>query len=64
MQSVLDALRDYLGEASGWWQNFQNNNSYNTWQWDYGSMFEYFFAGVLLCIVVSYVFRILMKIFD
>lgn len=64
MQSIVEALREYLGSTSGWWQNFESNSNYNTWQWDYASMFEYFFAGVLICIVVSYVFRIILKIFD
>lgn len=64
MQSIVQALRDYLGTVDGWWAQFTTNNNYNNWQWDYGQMFEYFFAGVLLCIVVSYVFRIILKMFD
>lgn len=64
MQSILESIRDYLGAADGWWQHFQSTNNMGTYQWDYAAMFEYFFAGVLLCIVVSYVFRIILKMFD
>lgn len=64
MQSVLEAIQEYLGSSDGWWMRFQSTNTNGTYQWDFGAMFQYFFAGVILCIVISYVFRILMKIFD
>lgn len=60
---IVEALRDYLGQASGWYHQIATGTG-SSWQWDYAMMFEYFFAGVILCIVVSYVFRIILKLFD
>ncbi len=57
MQSILDALRDILGEADF----YQTSGSYSG-SWDYGAMIEYFVGAVVLCIVISSVFRFLGKL--
>lgn len=58
MQSIIDALRDVVGTPDFYKVLYGNNPT-----WDYGAMFEYFFGAVLLCIVVSAVFRILIHCF-
>ena len=57
MQSVLDALRQILGEA-----DFYISNGNYSGSWDYGAMIEYFVGAVVLCIVISSVFRFLGKL--
>lgn len=59
MQSIIDALRDVLGEPE-FYRRLTDTSNYT---WDYGAMFEYFFGAVLLCIVVSAVFRIIIHCF-
>lgn len=58
MQSIIDALRDVVGTPDFYKVLYGNNPT-----WDYASMFEYFFACTLLCIVVSAVFRIVVGVF-
>lgn len=58
MDTIIDALRSVLGEP-----DFYKVISGNNPTWDYASMFEYFFGAILLCIVVSAVFRILVGVF-
>ena len=58
METLIETLRDILGEPV-FWNQFTTNNSYNTWQWDYGAMLEYSIAGILVCVVVSSVFKFL-----
>ena len=58
METLIETLRDILGEPV-FWNQFTTNNSYNTWQWDYGAMLEYAVAGILVCVVVSSVFKFL-----
>lgn len=57
MKSILSALREILGEA-----DFYHVLSGNNPTWDYGAMIEYFVGAVILCIVVSSVFRLLGKL--
>lgn len=59
MQTILDALRDVLGEPS-----FYDSGSGYSGSWDYGLMIEYFVGAVLLCLVVSGIFRFLIKVVD
>lgn len=47
MESLLNALRSVLGEP-----NFYIDNT-----WNYGAMLEYMIAGVILCVVISSVFK-------
>lgn len=57
MKTILNALREILGEADFYTQ--LNGSSYS---WDYAAMIEYFVGAVILCIVVSSVFRILVRL--
>lgn len=57
MQSVLDAIREILGEA-----DFYISNGSYSGSWDYGAMIEYFVGAVVLCIVIASVFRFLGKL--
>lgn len=57
MQSVLEAIREILGEA-----DFYISNGNYSGSWDYGAMIEYFVAAVVLCIVIASVFRFLGKL--
>lgn len=57
MQSVLDAIREILGEA-----DFYITNGNYSGSWDYGAMIEYFVGAVVLCIVIASVFRFLGKL--
>ena len=57
MTNIIDYLRELLGNTDGFWHTFESNNNYNTWNWDYGLLFEYFVAGVILCVVIANVFK-------
>lgn len=57
MDTILQALRQILGEADFYKQLYGTNYS-----WDYAAMIEYFVGAVILCIVVSSVFRILVRL--
>lgn len=59
MQTIIDALRSILGNPDF----YKQLGGYNNYTWDYASMFEYFFAGVVLCIVVGWIFRLLKEAF-
>lgn len=59
MQTLIEALRDIIGTP-----DFYIENSGYSSTWDYGAMIEYMFCGVLVCIVVSNVFKIVRKAFD
>lgn len=52
MNSIIDSLREVLGSAE-----FFVNDS-----WDYGAMIEYFVGAVVLCVVISSIFRFLGKL--
>lgn len=56
MNTIIDALRQILGEV-----DFYTVLSGNNYSWDYGAMIEYFVGAVILCIVVSSVFRIIVR---
>lgn len=56
--SLIETMRDIIGTPV-FWSEFETNNSYTSWNWDYGAMLEYMFAGILLCIVVGSVFKFL-----
>lgn len=57
MTSILETLRDIIGTADFYIENGNYSGS-----WDYGAMVEYFVAALVLCIVISSVFRFLMCI--
>lgn len=56
MNTILEALRVILGEPE-FYVRLGNATNYS---WDYGAMIEYFVGALILCIVVSSVFRFLM----
>ena len=56
MQTIINALRDILGTP-----DFYKVLSGSELTWDYGSMLEYFFAGMIVLIVVGSIFRILIR---
>lgn len=58
MKDLIEALRDVLGDPS-FWEQFTTNNSYNTWQWNYGAMLEYICGTIILGIVICQVFKFL-----
>lgn len=55
MNTIIDALREFLGEPDFYKQLTSSTN----YTWDYGAMLEYVLAGMLLLIVVGSVFKIL-----
>lgn len=58
MKTIIEALRDVLGEASFYVQSGSYNGT-----WDYGRMIEYFVGATVLLIVVSSIFKIVVKMF-
>lgn len=58
MDTIINALREILGVPEFYVRLGTSTN----YSWDYAAMFEYFFAGVILCIVVSAVFRFLVNL--
>lgn len=57
MQTVIEALRDILGEPA-----FYDSGAGYSGSYDYGLMLEYFVGAVVLCVVISSVFRFLGKL--
>lgn len=53
MKTVLESLRDILGAP----ELLLSDGS-----WDYAAMIEYFVGAVVLCIVISSVFRFIGKL--
>lgn len=59
MDSILEVLREILGEADFYRQLTVTGNP----TWDYGAMIEYFFGAILICICVASVFRCVYSLF-
>lgn len=59
MQTLIEALRSILGTPD-FYKVLSGSDRYT---WDYGAMFEYFVAALILLIVISSVFKFLMKLF-
>lgn len=57
MNTILEGLREILGNA-----DFYSTSSGYSGSWDYGAMIEYFVGAVVLCVVISSVFRFLGKL--
>lgn len=57
MQTIIESLRLIIGTP-----DFYQTGSGYSGTWDYGAMIEYFVAALILCIVVSSVFRLLGKL--
>lgn len=58
MTTVIEALREILGNP-----DFYINNGNYSGTWDYGAMIEYMVGAMILCIVVSSVFRLIREAF-
>lgn len=59
MDTVLDAVRQVLGEP----EFYTRLGSSTNYSWDYGLMLEYLISGIILCVGVSWIFRIVSKLF-
>lgn len=59
MNSVLDAIRSVIGEPD-FYHQMTNSTNYT---WDYGLMLEYLVSGMVLCIVISSVFKLIGRFF-
>lgn len=59
MTTLLEALRDIVGTA-----DFYITNGNYSGTWDYGAMTEYLCCVLILCIVISSVFRFLGKLVE
>lgn len=57
MTTIIQGLRSVLGEADFYRVLYGNNPT-----WDYAAMIEYFVGAVILCVVVSSIFRILVRL--
>ena len=57
MQTVIQALREILGDPDFYVVNSQYSN-----YWNYGAMIEYFVGALILLIVISSVFRFINKL--
>lgn len=57
MQTIIDALREIIGTP-----DFYITNGNYSGSWDYGAMIEYFAALLILCIVISSIFKFINKI--
>lgn len=61
MQSILDTIREYLGNPN--FYHVMSGSSSSNPTWDYGSMLEYAICGTLLIVVVSNVFKLIRGFF-
>ena len=59
MNTVIEALRQILGNP-----DFYITNGSYSGSWDYGAMIEYMVGAMILCIVVSSVFRLIREAFS
>lgn len=59
MTTVIEALRQILGNP-----DFYITNGNYSGSWDYGAMIEYMVGAMILCIVVSSVFRLIREAFN
>lgn len=57
MENLLSALRDVLGTP-----DFYEQSSGYSGNWNYDLMIEYLLGGIILCVVISSVFRFLGKL--
>ena len=57
--TLIESLREIIGTPDFY---IENGNYSSTW--DYGAMLEYAFCGILVCIVVISLFKLVRKAFD
>lgn len=58
MDTILEALRQILGEADFYRQMTSTSN----YSWDYGAMIEYFVGALVLLVVISNIFKFIYKL--
>lgn len=58
MQTILEALRTVLGQPDFYKQLTHTGN----YTWDYSAMIEYLVAALILLVVISSVFKFLIKL--
>ena len=64
MQALVDYLTNLIGiDADTFWRQFTTNNSYNTYQWDYGAMIQYVCCTLIIICVIRSVFAFLRAMF-
>lgn len=59
METIVNALREIIGTPDFY---VEGSGSYSSNYWDYAAMFEYFFAGLILCIAICGVFRFILNV--
>lgn len=59
MQSILSFLEDIIGQAPDY---FTVGTNANNIQWHYGHLLEYFFAGMVLLISLSTLYKLFLKL--
>lgn len=59
MQPILNFLSSIIGDPP----DYFTVGAGNTPQWHYGNLMEYFFAGLLVVLCVSYIFKIFLSFF-
>ena len=57
MKTVLEAVREIIGQGDFYIQNGNYSGS-----WDYGAMIEYMVCAMILIVVIASVFRLLGKL--
>ena len=58
MQTLIEYLRQIIGTPDFY---IESGNYSSTW--DYGAMLEYIFCGIILCIIIAGVFKLLRSAF-
>lgn len=58
MQSLISVLRSVIGNPPDYFTIGQSSSP----QWDYGLLLEYAFAGILLVLTISFVYKILINL--
>lgn len=59
METLISYLREIIGIPDFY---IEGTNSYNA-TWDYGAMLEYLICGVIVCIIIASVFKLLRSAF-
>lgn len=58
MYTLIEQLREIIGDP-----DFYIEGSNYSSTWDYGAMLEYMIAGIIVCIVISSVFKFIRVLF-
>ena len=58
MQTLIEYLRQIIGTPDFY---IENGNYSSTW--DYGAMLEYTICGIIICIIIAGVFKLLRSAF-